>query len=247
MFVELDNVSLYLPGSKKYANKKITKNNGGLNFLERFVGNKFLALKNLNLTINKGRYALIGGNGAGKTTLLRMLSGIYSPTYGNLHLTQYALPVLNKSVLTNPILTGIEASKAHYFFVKARYGNFAKKFDNIDNFVDSVFDFAELNDVRSVPLNQYSDGMLSRLIFSLYTSITHPFLAIDEGLGMADENFYKKSQKRFDEYINNSSLIIMASHSEGLLRRYCDKGILMRSGEIIFHGDISEAFDIYRR
>ena len=225
MFVELNNVSLYLPGSKKYENKKITKNNGGLNFLERFVGNKFLALKNLNLKINKGRYALIGGNGAGKTTLLRMLSGIYSPTYGNLHLTQYALPVLNKSVLTNPILTGIEASKAHYFFVKARYGNFAKKFDNIDNFVDSVFDFAELNDVRSVPLNQYSDGMLSRLIFSLYT----------------------KSQKRFDDYINNSSLIIMASHSEDLLRRYCDKGILMRSGEIIFHGDISEAFDIYRR
>ena len=53
MFVELNDVSLYLPGSKKYANKKITKNNGGLNFLERFVGNKFLALKNLNLKLGK--------------------------------------------------------------------------------------------------------------------------------------------------------------------------------------------------
>ena len=89
--------------------------------------------------------------------------------------------------------------------------------------------------------------MISRLIFSLYTSITHPFLAIDEGLGMADENFYKKSQKRFDEYINNSSLILMASHSEELIRRYCDKGILMEAGEIIFYGSISEAYEIYRK
>ena len=247
MFVELNNVSLYLPGSKKFQRKKISRKSNGLNFIERFVGNKFLALKNLNLKIDKGRYALIGDNGAGKTTLLRMLAGIYSPTGGHLNLNQYALPVLNKSVLTSPILTGIEASTAHYFFVKARYGNFYKKFISINEFVDSVFDFAELNDVRNLPLNQYSEGMLFRLIFSLYTSITHPFLAIDEGLGMADEKFYKKSQKRFDEYINNSSLILMASHSEDLLRRYCDKGILMKGGEIIFYGEISEAFDIYRK
>ena len=246
MIVELNNVSLHLPGSKKYQ-KGSGKGNKGLKFIERFVGNKFLALKNLNLKIDNGRYALIGGNGAGKTTLLRMLSGIYLPTKGNLKLTQYALPLLNKSVLTNPILTGVEASKAHYFFIKARYGNFAKRFEDINDFVDSVFDFAELNDVRGLPLNQYSDGMLSRLIFSLYTSITHPFLAIDEGLGMADESFYSKSQKRFDDYINSSSLIMMASHSEALLRRHCDKGILMEGGEIIFHGPISDAFEVYRK
>jgi ABC-type polysaccharide/polyol phosphate transport system ATPase subunit len=64
---------------------------------------------------------------------------------------------------------------------------------------------------------------------------------------MADESFYKKSQKRFDDYINSSSLILMASHSEELLRRYCDKGILMKGGEIIFYGSISEAFEMYRR
>ena len=247
MFVELNNVSLDFPCSKKCSNIKQGNKKNGLNFFKRFAGNKFLALNNLNLKIENGRYGLIGGNGAGKTTLLRLLSGIYTPTKGNLNLSQYALPLLNKSVLTNPVLTGIEASKAHYFFVKARYGRFTKKFRNINEFVDSVFDFAELNDVRQVPLNQYSDGMISRLIFSLYTSITHPFLAIDEGLGMADENFYKKSQKRFDEYINNSSLILMASHSEELIRRYCDKGILMEAGEIIFYGSISEAYEIYRK
>ena len=142
-------------------------------------------------------------------------------------------------------------------FVKARYGRFAKKFRNIDDFVDSVFDFAELNDVRQIPLNQYSDGMMSRLIFSLYTSITHPFLAIDEGLGMADENFYKKSQKRFDEYINNSSLILMASHSEDIVTKlrggeifFCDikklKCNINERREIIFYGSISEAYEIYR-
>ena len=247
MLVELNNVSLHLPSSRNRGNKQTQNNKIGLNFIERFVGNKFFVLKNLNLKIENGRYALIGGNGAGKTTLLRLLSGIYVPTKGSLNLSQYALPLLNKSVLTSPILTGIEASKAHYFFVKARYGNFAKKFENIDQFVDSVFDFAELNDVRTMPLNQYSDGMLSRLIFALYTSITHPFLAIDEGLGMADENFYKKSQKRFDDYISNSSLILMASHSEGLLRKHCDKAILMEGGEITFCGSISEAFKIYRK
>ncbi|MBR5539204.1 MAG: ABC transporter ATP-binding protein [Clostridia bacterium] len=45
------------------------------------------AVSHLDLTIEKGElYGLIGPNGAGKTTVFNMLTGVYQPTGGTIHL-----------------------------------------------------------------------------------------------------------------------------------------------------------------
>jgi lipopolysaccharide transport system ATP-binding protein len=140
-----------------------------------------------------------------------------------------------------------EACKAHYYYVKARYGTLKNDYDNVDEFVDKVLDFAELKDVGETPLIHYSDGMRARLIFSLYTSIYHPFLAIDEALGTSDSYFTKKASKKFDDFVESTSILLLASHSEDLLKKYCTKAILLVNGKIILNGTLSKVLDAYNK
>ena len=246
MKVELKDVTLNLITSKKYKRKKISEKNPLTDFASRFHKNSFIALDKINLNLQAGdRVAIIGPNGAGKSTLLRLLSGIYLPTSGIANIPQYALPLLDRSLLVSQFLGASAACKAHYYYVKARYGTLKNDYDNVDEFVDKVLDFAELKDVGETPLIHYSDGMRARLIFSLYTSIYHPFLAIDEALGTSDSYFTKKASKKFDDFVESTSILLLASHSEDLLKKYCTKAILLVNGKIILNGRLSKVLDAY--
>ena len=73
---------------KNHSEKKATDNWRSIrvkNVSYRYPGEKKYALKNINLTINKGEIiAVVGENGSGKTTLMRLLSGIYTPKEGEI-------------------------------------------------------------------------------------------------------------------------------------------------------------------
>jgi lipopolysaccharide transport system ATP-binding protein len=82
------------------------------------------ALSNLNLTIYSGqRIALIGHNGSGKSSFIRLISGIYTPTSGIFKSSTNIYPLLHKSFLVSPSLTGIDAAKAHYLLIKNNFKN----------------------------------------------------------------------------------------------------------------------------
>ena len=248
MNVELKNVSLHLKTSKKYKTYAKKKINPITDFASRFRKNNFVALDKINLNINSGdRIAIIGPNGAGKSTLLRLLSGIYIPTSGIARIPYYALPLLDRSIIVSQYLGATAACKAHYYYVKARYGKLKNNYENANEFVEKVLDFAELNEVGETPLIHYSDGMRARLIFSLYTSIHHPFLAVDEALGTSDAYFTKKASKKFDDFIESSSILLLASHSEELLKKYCTKAILLVNGKITLQGSLSKVQEAYRK
>ena len=247
MNIKLKKVSLHLKSSKNSKNQDKSTKNSLSSFASRFRKNSFVALDEIDLSLAKGdRIAVIGPNGAGKSTLLRLLAGIYIPTYGVANIPEYALPLLDKSLMISNLLGPKEACKAHYFYVKARYGKLKKNYCNVDEFVEKVIDFAELNEFRDTPIIHFSDGMRARLIFSLYTSIYHPFIVIDEALGTTDAYFTQKASKRFDDFVESSSIVLLASHSEELLKKYCSKAILLVNGKILFKGELSEVQKKYR-
>lgn len=197
------------------------------------------ALSNINLNIYAGeRIALIGHNGSGKSTFIRLISGIYEPTSGILKFKKKAYPMLQRSLLVSDFLTGIDAAKAHYLLINNNLKDFEK-------FLIDIKDFSGLGDFISLPLRTYSEGMTARLIFSLLTYHSHEFLALDEGLGTGDADFYEKAEKRVDKFLRRTGTLILASHSTELLKKFCKRGLVFSEGSIILDAKIDNALDFY--
>jgi ABC-2 type transport system ATP-binding protein/lipopolysaccharide transport system ATP-binding protein len=70
-------------------------------------------------------------------------------------------------------------------------------------------------------------------------------LLIDEWLGAVDEAFLKKAEKRMQDFIEKSSIVVIASHSTALLKKWCNRGVLLRQGQIVRSGEIGAVADDY--
>ena len=211
-------------GSKVSNSKNITKVN---------------ALKGINVDIYRGdKVALIGHNGSGKSTFIRLASKIYYPSRGKLISKVEIYPMLSKSFIVSDVLTGIDAAKAH-FLIKNRNLN------GFDAFLEDIIEFSGLGDFIALPIRTYSEGMASRLMFSLLTSQKYEFLALDEGIGTGDQAFYKKANERLNEFISESGSIILASHSEELLRKFCNRGLVFSCGQLVYDGELEDALKFY--
>ena len=198
-----------------------------------------LALNSISCTLYSGeRVALIGHNGAGKTSFIRTISGIYKPTSGTIENKVDVYPMIEKSFIIEEELTGLDSAKAHYLIMN----NSLKGFND---FLDYIIDFSGIGEYLYLPLKTYSEGMASRLSFSLLTYHRHDCLALDETIGTGDQNFYKKAQKRLNKYLKSNGMLILSSHSSSLLRRFCTRGLVFSSGSIIFDGNLEDALSFY--
>ena len=210
--------------------------------LSRHAGGAVItALENVTCTVREGeRVALIGHNGAGKTTFLRLVSGIYQHTSGHLKAHVPVFPMIHKGFITSPELSGLQAIKAHYLLVRGNLRGF-------DEFFSDVTDFSGLGDFIHLPVKTYSQGMAARLLFAVLTGGSHDCLAMDEGFGAGDSSFYEKAQERMTRFLNSAGTLLLASHSNELLRRFCCRGLVFDSGRVVFSGPLDNALDYYHR
>jgi len=199
------------------------------------------ALDKVSLDIYHGdRVGLIGHNGAGKSTFLRMLSGILKPTEGAIYLPKPFTPLIDKSFLVEPQLTGSHALKAHYLMHR-------RHLDGFDDYVDDVVSFSGLGEFLELPLDAYSEGMKMRLLFAIHTYFTHDLLALDEGIGAGDRAFLHKASARMKEFIRRSGTLVLASHNEQTLKEFCNKVLVLEKGRIVFSGSIPDGLAYYRK
>ena len=208
-------------------------------FQKTAQGTKVEALRGINCTINHGeRVALIGHNGAGKSSFLRLVSGIYEATSGEIKTTCPIYPMINKSFITGPELSGIQAVKGHYLLMNGDLKGFG-------DYLRNIVDFSELGDFIHLPMKRYSEGMTSRLLFALLTSGNHDCLALDEGFGTGDARFFRKAQHRLEGFIRATGTLILASHSDELLKSFCNRGIVFNQGKIVFDGPLEDSLNYY--
>ena len=146
--------------------------------------------------------------------------------------------MIQRSFIVEEELTGVESAKAHYLMMHNSLRGF-------QNFLEDITEFSGLGDFIFLPLKTYSEGMSSRLMFAILTSQYHECLALDEGLGTGDKQFYEKAQDRLNSFLNKSGSLFIASHSNELLRKFCLRGIVFSSGKLIFDGGIEEALTFY--
>ena len=193
------------------------------------------ALDNINLDLTSGdRVALIGHNGAGKTTLLRILAGIIPPTSGVLRIEGQISALISIQLGLDSHSTGRENIR-----YRARYMGYSEK--EIDDQVDDIIDFSDLNDFLDLPMKSYSSGMRLRLAFAIATAFRPDILILDEWLSAGDQAFQKKAAKRLNSLIERTGIFIFASHNPSIQSKTCNKGIVLHQGKIVYYGAIDQA------
>ena len=242
-FLRLRNLSVEFPiyqGSSRSFKKMLfattTQGNLARDAMDRI---NVRALNDVTLDIEDGdRLGLIGANGAGKTTLLRVLAGIYSPTRGEVYSSGRISALLDVSTGFNPEATGREN-----IILRGMYMNIHPREMRLR--VDDIAEFTELGPYLDMPTRTYSAGMMVRLGFAVSTCIPPEILLMDEWLSAGDASFLDKAQRRMETFVGSSSILVLASHSTDLLRKWCNRGILLQHGRIVAQGDIDEVVAAY--
>ena len=232
-FVSLKNVYINFPifnGGSSFKNKLLTKMTGGnlKNIDDKFTVVE--ALKNINFEINTGdRLGIVGHNGSGKSTLLRALSGVYYPSMGEVEIHGNVNSLLNITSGINPEATGRDNIRIRFAFMGIDINHQAK-------LTDEIIDYSGLGNFIDLPFRTYSTGMQLRLAFAIATSINTDILIMDEWLSTGDNNFAIKANKRLNDLIKKSNILILASHSIDLIEKNCNRIILLREGSVIKEG-----------
>jgi ABC-type polysaccharide/polyol phosphate transport system ATPase subunit len=244
-FLRLRNVSLEFPiyqGSSRSLKKVLlgssTRGNLGRDADRRI---NVRALSAVSFEIASGdRLALIGPNGAGKTTLLKVLAGVYEPTQGRLVSSGRVSSLLDTNVGLNVDATGRENIILRGMYMGIHPSEMRAR-------AAAIAEFTELGDYLDMPVRTYSAGMMIRLAFSISTCIPPDILIMDEWLTAGDAQFLAKAQRRTEEFVRRSSILVLASHSLELVEEWCNRGLLLHQGRVVTIGPIKEVVAAYRK
>lgn len=199
----------------------------------------YRAIDKLTLEINEGeRVGIIGLNGAGKTTFLKLLSGIYTPSEGEINVQGRVSPILD-------FATGLELHHSGIENIRIRLMFLGESEASINELIDEIIDFADLGDFINLPARTYSAGMFMRLAFAISTAIKPEILIADEVVGAGDAQFAEKASKRIDNFLSRRQTSILSSHSMDFLNQFCDRVIWLHHGKIINDGSTSEVLEDY--
>jgi len=199
------------------------------------------ALRGIDFEASPGdRLGVIGDNGSGKTTLLRIIAGLYRPSAGTVSVQGTVAAFLQLGIGMERNLSALENIFLFGAIMGVDRGTLAGK-------VDDIAEFAEVSDLLDVPLRDYSMGMVQRLALSIARYVDSDVLLLDEMLSSGDVSFREKCALVFDEYANRSKTLIIISHEMGVIRRFCNKALLLDRGVQVAFGPSEEVVDRYER
>ena len=199
------------------------------------------ALRNLSFDIGKGEcIGIIGTNGAGKSTILKIITGVLTPTSGEVEIDGRVSALLELGAGFNMEYTGIEN-----VYLNGTMMGFSK--EEIDSRLQSILDFADIGEFVNQPVKSYSSGMFVRLAFAVAINIDPEILIVDEALSVGDVFFQAKCYKKFEEFKQAGKTIVFVSHDLSSIQKYCDKAILLDKGKKIGEGKPFEIIDLYKK
>ena len=242
--IRVDNVSVEFPlfGGSSRSLKKTLMHLGTGGRIGRDVADRVCvqALRGVSFTVEHGdRLGLIGSNGAGKTTLLRVVVGIYEPTFGTVHRVGHVIPLFDPALGMDPEATGYENIILRGLLLGLEPSEVRER-------TAEVAEFTELGDYLAMPVRTYSTGMMLRLAFAISTCAQPEILLMDEWIAAGDVQFLSKAEQRMNAIIDSSSILVIASHSEDLIKRFCTKALFLEQGQINAFGPVREVLDAYR-
>ncbi|MCI9857700.1 ABC transporter ATP-binding protein [Microbacterium proteolyticum] len=200
----------------------------------------FVAVNDVSIDIEAGTtVALMGANGSGKSTLLKLIGGILSPTSGEVHTRGRMAALLELGAGFHPDLSGREN-----IYLNASILGLTRA--EVDERFDDIVEFSGIADFIDTAVKFYSSGMYVRLAFSVAIHTNPDVLLVDEVLAVGDEAFQRKCMDRIAQFRADGCTIILVSHSAQQVAELCDRGIVLRKGQIVHDGDVDEAIGVLR-
>jgi len=192
---------------------------------------EFYALRDVNFEVKRGEtVGIIGKNGSGKSTLLKIITGVLTPTSGNVTVNGKISALLELGTGFNPEFTGIE----NIYFSGTIMG-YTK--EEIDKKIDDIVAFADIGDFIKQPVKTYSSGMLMRLGFSVAVNMEPEILIVDEALSVGDIRFRQKSMRKMKELMETAKAILIVSHDVKAITNFCNRAIWLKEGQLYQSGD----------
>jgi ABC-2 type transport system ATP-binding protein len=196
------------------------------------------AVKSMSLEIMKGEcIGFLGRNGCGKSTLVRLLAGVYPTDSGYININGSTM-LMNLGVGMSHELTAREN-----IYVSGSV--LGLKIKEIDAIFDEIVDFAELREFIDTKIKFFSSGMVARLGFSIAVKAGADIMFLDEIFAVGDVKFQEKAIKVFESSWIEGKTVILVSHSMDVIRKYCNRSIFMKNGELKFIGDTDQAIELY--
>lgn len=201
----------------------------------------FSALKDISFQVEKGEMlGIIGKNGAGKSTLLKIITGVLTPTSGEIKINGKVSALLELGAGFNPEYTGIEN-----IYLNGSMIGFTKQ--EMDMKLDDILTFADIGDFVYQPVKTYSSGMFARLAFAVAINVEPDILIVDEALSVGDVFFQAKCYKKLEDLKNSGKTILFVTHDMGSVIKYCNRAILINDGVIAAQGNPDEIVDLYKK
>lgn len=202
---------------------------------------EYHALSDVSFEVKRGEtVGLIGTNGAGKSTLLKTITGVLTPSAGQIEVNGKISALLELGAGFNMEYTGLE----NIYFNGTLLG-YTK--EQMEERVPKIIEFAGIGDYIHQPVKTYSSGMFARLAFAMAINVEPDILIVDEALSVGDIYFQSKCFKKMDEIKRNGTTILLVTHDMSSVVKYCDKVVVLNHGRVVKEGNPKEMVDIYKK
>lgn len=202
---------------------------------------EYYALSDVNFQVKKGEtVGLIGTNGAGKSTLLKLITGVLTPSEGQIEVNGKISALLELGAGFNYEYTGME----NIYFNGTLMG-YTK--EQMEKKVPQIVEFAGIGEYINQPVKMYSSGMFARLAFAMAINVEPDILIVDEALSVGDIYFQSKCFKKMDEIKRNGTTVLLVTHDMSSVVKYCDKVVVLNHGKVVKEGNPKEMVDIYKK
>lgn len=193
-----------------------------------------VVLDDISFEVKKGEaIGFVGQNGCGKSTTLKLLTKIMYPDVGTIEMKGRVSSLLELGAGFHPDMSGREN-----IFINASIFGLTKR--EIEQRLDDIIAFSELEDYIDNPVRTYSSGMYMRLAFAVAINVDADILLIDEILAVGDANFQSKCFNKLREIKAAGTTIVIVSHSLGQIEQICERSIWLQDGKIHSEGKPKE-------
>ena len=200
----------------------------------------FWALKDVSFEVKDGStLGLLGRNGSGKSTLLKIISGVLTPSNGQVTRPVATAALLELGAGFQPDMTGRE----NIYLNSSILGRSKKDTENV---IDDIIDFSGISEFIDTPVKFFSSGMYARLGFSIAIHTDPELLLVDEVLAVGDEPFQKKCLDRIQSMQKEGRTIILVTHDTNTVTHFCDTAVALDHGTVLAKGDTTSVINAYR-